>query len=131
MGYDECITRLKAARDIGADVGILEGFTSHAQARQAVQYLAPWPMMLNSVENGVSPTITVQEAQDMGFKILIFSFAALAPAYVAIKATFEWLKAEGVTGTSISPKTIYQVCGLKESIEIDQNAGGNVYSKGI
>lgn len=130
-GYDECIARLKAARDLGADVGILEGFASHAQARQAVQDLAPWPLMLNSVENGHSPTITVQEAQDMGFRIMIFSFASLAPAYLAIKATFEWLKAEGVTGASIGPKTIFQVCGLKESMEIDQNAGATSYSKGV
>lgn len=130
-GYDECISRLKAARDLGADVGVLEGFTSHAQARQAVQDLAPWPLMLNSVENGHSPTITVQEAQDMGFRIMIFSFAALAPAYLAIKATFEWLKAEGVTGASIGPKTIFQVCGLKESMDIDQNAGASSYSKGV
>jgi methylisocitrate lyase len=130
-GYDECIARLKAARDLGADVGILEGFTSHEQARQAVQDMAPWPLMLNSVENGVSPTITVQEAQDMGFRIMIFSFASLAPAYTAIKATFEWLKAEGVTGSAIGPKTIFQVCGLKDSMEIDQNAGGSSYAKGV
>lgn len=130
-GYDDCIARLKAARDLGADVGILEGFTSHQQARQAVQDMAPWPLMLNSVENGVSPTITVQEAQDMGFRIMIFSFASLAPAYTAIKATFEWLKAEGVTGASIGPKTIFQVCGLKDSMDIDRNAGGMAYGKGV
>lgn len=81
FGYDECIRRLKAARDIGADVGLLEGFTSKEQARQAVRDLAPWPLLLNSVENGTSPLITVDEAKEMGFRIMIFLFAALAPAY--------------------------------------------------
>lgn len=58
-GYDECIKRLKGARAIGADVGLLEGFTSKEQARQAVLDLAPWPLLLKSVENGTSPLIIV------------------------------------------------------------------------
>jgi len=46
-----------------------------------VRDLAPWPLLLNSVENGTSPLITVDEAKEMGFRIMIFLFAALAPAY--------------------------------------------------
>ena len=37
LGYDECISRLRAARDEGADVGLLEGFASKSQAAQAVK----------------------------------------------------------------------------------------------
>ena len=88
-GYDECITRLRRARDEGADMGILEGFQSKAQARQAVIDIAPWPLCLNSVENGMSPLISAAEAQEMGFRVIIFSFASLAPAYSSIKNTFE------------------------------------------
>ncbi|KAL8819514.1 MAG: hypothetical protein Q9191_007719 [Dirinaria sp. TL-2023a] len=132
-GYDECISRLKAARDIGADVGLLEGFTSKEQARQAVQDLAPWPLLLNSVENGHSPLITVDEAKDMGFRIMIFSFAALAPAYTAIKSTFETLKYKGVTGTQkeLTPKVLFDVCGLQDSMTIDANAGGLAFAGGV
>ena len=132
-GYDECIARLRRARDEGADMGILEGFQSKAQARQAVIDMAPWPLCLNSVENGVSPLISAGEAQEMGFRTIIFSFAALAPAYMSIKKTFEWLKAEGVTGTagSVTPKMIFQVCGLNESMLIDEAAGGSAFAKGV
>ncbi|RDW80279.1 carboxyvinyl-carboxyphosphonate phosphorylmutase [Coleophoma cylindrospora] len=132
-GYEECISRLRRARDAGADMGILEGCVTKAQAAQAVQDLAPWPLCLNSVENGVSPVITAAEAQEMGYRVMIFSFAGLAPAYTAIKATFEWLKAEGVTGTAsdVTPKTIFRVCGLEEAMEIDKVAGGSAFSKGV
>ena len=130
-GYDECISRLRRARDEGADMGILEGFSSKAQARQAVKDLAPWPLCLNSVENGVSPLISVDEAQDMGFRVVIFSFASLAPAYTAIRNTFEWLKEYGVTGSDVSPKTIFQVCGLQDLMIIDEQAGGNSFKKGV
>lgn len=129
-GYDECIARLRMARDAGADMGILEGCTTKEQAAQAVRDLAGWPLCLNSVENGVSPIITAKEAQEMGYRVMVFSFAGVFPAYTAIRATFEWLKAEGVTGTSgdVTPKTIFRVCGLDESIEIDTEAGGSAFA---
>ncbi|RJE25063.1 carboxyphosphonoenolpyruvate phosphonomutase [Aspergillus sclerotialis] len=132
-GYDECIRRLKAAQDLGADVGLLEGFTSKEQARQAVQDLAPWPLLLNMVENGAGPVITTQEAQEMGFRIMIFSFASLAPAYLGIKAALERLKTHGIVGTpeGVGPKKLFEVCGLMESVYIDTTAGGSGFVNGV
>lgn len=117
LGYDECIARLRAARDAGADVGLLEGFASKEQAAQAVRDLAPWPLLLNSVENGASPVITVDEARAMGFRVVIFSFATLAPAYLAIRDTLLRLKTHGVVGTpdAITPRKLFEVCGLAHS----------------
>ena len=134
LGYDECIVRLRAARDLGADVGLLEGFKSKDEARRAVQDLAPWPLLLNVVENGHSPLFTVDEAREFGFRIIIFSFGALVPAYLAIKAAFERLKTQGVTGvheTGISPRSIFDVCGLGEAIEVDEIAGGESFKGGV
>ncbi|OCK97407.1 oxaloacetate acetylhydrose [Cenococcum geophilum 1.58] len=130
-GYDECIERLRRARDEGADMGILEGVKTKEQAAQAVKDLAPWPLCYNSVENGHSPLITAQEAQEMGYRVIIFSFASIAPAYVAIKSTFEWLKEMGTTGSSVTPKTIFNVCGLSESMVIDEASGGTAFAKGV
>jgi 2-methylisocitrate lyase-like PEP mutase family enzyme len=126
LGYDECISRLRMARDEGADVGLLEGFSSKEQAAQAVKDLAPWPLLLNSVENGKSPLITVEEARQMGFRIMIFSFASIAPAYIAIRDTLTRLRDQGVVGTpkDITPVKLFEVCGLKHSMAVDMNAGG-------
>lgn len=134
LGYDECIARLRAARALGADVGLLEGFKSKEQAAQAVKDLAPWPLLLNIVENGHSPLITVEEAREMGFRIMIFSFAALAPAYSAIKDAYEKLKWDGVTGiqgSGVTPKGIFEVCGLGECMRVDEEAGGEDFKGGV
>ena len=112
-------------------MGILEGVKTKEQAAQAVKDLAPWPLCYNSVENGHSPLITAQEAQEMGYRVIIFSFASIAPAYVAIKSTFEWLKEMGTTGSSVTPKTIFNVCGLSESMVIDEASGGTAFAKGV
>ena len=128
-GYDECIRRLRAARAAGADVGLLEGFTSKAEAKQAVDDLRPWPLLLNMVENGAGPVITTHEAQEMGFRIMIFSFASLAPAYLGIRQALERLKREGIVGTpkGLGPRQLFEVCGLAESMQIDMEAGGSDY----
>ena len=130
-GYEDCIDRLRRASEAGADMGILEGCTTKEQAAQAVRDLAPWPLCLNSVENGVSPLITAEEAQIMGYRAMVFSFASIAPAYTAIKNTFERLMDSGVTGSNVTPKTIFQVCGLNESMTIDEAAGGTAFLKGV
>ncbi|KAK7937424.1 uncharacterized protein PG986_014292 [Apiospora aurea] len=120
QGYDECIARLREARDEGADVGLLEGFETHEQAQRAVQDLAPWPLLLNS-------------ARAMGFRIMIFSFATLAPAYLAIKETLLRLKTQGIVGTpkNVTPVTLFEVCGLKHSMAVDINAGGASFKGGV
>ncbi|KAI2635259.1 putative carboxyphosphonoenolpyruvate phosphonomutase [Xylaria nigripes] len=133
LGYDECIRRLRMARDEGADVGLLEGFTSKEQAAQAVKDLAPWPLLLNSVENGKSPLITVDEARKMGFRIMIFSFASIAPAYIAIRDTLLRLKNQGVVGTppDITPVKLFEICGLKHSMAVDTSAGGESFASDL
>ncbi|KAJ6000845.1 hypothetical protein N7481_001254 [Penicillium waksmanii] len=132
-GYEECIRRLKAARDIGADVGLLEGFTSKEQARQAVQDLAPWPLLLNMVEHGATPLITTKEAEEMGFRIMIFSFASITPAYIGIRSALTRLMTEGVVGIpeGLGPRKIFEVCGLMDAMKIDTEAGGDGFADGV
>ncbi|KAJ9301875.1 hypothetical protein DTO271G3_741 [Paecilomyces variotii] len=132
-GYEESLRRLKAARDAGADVGFLEGVTSKEMARQIIRDVAPWPMLLNMVEHGATPSISAPEAREMGFKIIIFPFAALAPAYTAIKAGMERLKETGLTGAGkeLTPAMLFRVCGLDESVKIDEAAGGATFTEGV
>lgn len=127
-GYEEAVQRLRAARDAGADVGQLEGVTSKDMAHQAVKDLAPMPLLLNMVEHGATPIITTQEAQEMGYRLMIFSFACLGPAFIAIRETLQKLKKTGVTGlpADVKPKTIFDVCGLENAQVVDQEAGGSM-----
>ncbi|KUJ17695.1 Phosphoenolpyruvate/pyruvate domain-containing protein [Mollisia scopiformis] len=133
FGYDEAISRLRMALEAGADVAFLEGITSKEEARRAVKDLAPWPVLLNMVEHGVTPNISVHEAQEMGFRVVIFPFAGLAPAYKAMKEVYTRLKVEGVTGaeTLMTPKQLFEVSGLKDDLEIDAAAGGTAFSGGV
>lgn len=91
------------------------------------------PCPLNMVEHGATPNITANEARDIGFKIIIFPFAALAPAYIAIKSSMEKLKREGFLGSAkeFTPQKLFRICGVEEDMKIDVEAGGKSYHGGI
>lgn len=132
-GYDESIARLRAARDAGADVAFFEGIVSKEQARQVCKDLAPFPVLLNMVEHGATPTISIQEAREMGFRAMIVPFAAIAPAYYAIKESMERLKKTGLTGCpeEFTPQKLFRICGVEDSMQIDKEAGAVAFAGGI
>lgn len=133
MGYDEAIRRLKAARELGADAGFLEGMTSVDMMRKAIKDLDGWPMLLNMVEGGITPSVSVDEAREIGFRIIIHPFAALAPAFTAIEEGMRRLKGTGKMAheAKITPQFVFRVCGLDESMEVDRLAGGKAFEKSV
>lgn len=133
QGYEEAVARLRAARDAGADVGFLEGITSREMARQAVQELKPWPLLLNMVEHGATPSISAAEAREIGFKIIIFPFATIGPALTAMREGLERLRRNGLPGLGeeLTPQALFRVCGLDESVRLDAEAGGVAFEGGV
>ncbi|PQE28840.1 carboxyphosphonoenolpyruvate phosphonomutase protein [Rutstroemia sp. NJR-2017a BBW] len=131
MGYEEAIRRLKFVRDLGADVGFLEGMTSVDMFRQAVKDLAPWPVLLNMVEGGITPTVSVDEAREIGLRVIIHPLAAINAAYQPIRDMFERLKTKGRMDHDpmLTPQFIFGVCGLKDSMAVDAEAGGKAFEK--
>jgi 2-methylisocitrate lyase-like PEP mutase family enzyme len=130
-GFDEAITRLKTAVEAGADVAFLEGVTNDDEARDVCRLLSPTPVLLNMVENGATPSWTPEEAMKLGFRIVIFPFAALAPAYEAIRETYARIKKSGRTGIDpgFTPKKLFGLVGLEDAAKIDEAAGGSLYGE--
>ena len=81
------------------------------------------------VENGATPSLTPAEAKELGFRIIIFPFGAIAPAYEAIRKTFQRIKETGETGLAkdFTPRKLFSIVGLKEAMAIDLEAGGTAY----
>lgn len=138
-GYDAARDRLKAAMAAGADVAFLEGITSKDQARQICADLAPAPVLYNCVAGGVSPEVSVQEAKELGFKIVIYPALCLGPVVASVSRAAEALAKTGaplesrddVGGGAKSVKAVFELCGLRECMEFDRAAGGSAYEKGF
>jgi 2-methylisocitrate lyase-like PEP mutase family enzyme len=132
LGYEEALKRLQAARDAGADVAFLEGVTTKEMCCQVIKDLAPYPVLLNMVEHGATPTMSRDEAYQMGFKIMIWPFAGLAPAYLAMRDVYVKAKKTGLAEVSseVTPRKVFEVCGLEESMSIDEESGGDTFVNG-
>jgi 2-methylisocitrate lyase-like PEP mutase family enzyme len=128
-GYDEAIARLRDAIAAGADVAFLEGLTSADQCKRVCQDLSPTPVLLNMVEHGATPSFTPDEARSMGFRIIIFPFAAIFSAYEAMSVALSTLKETGKTNleTKYTPKHLFELVGLNQARKIDDEAGGTMY----
>lgn len=129
-GFDDSIRRLQAAVRSGADVVFLEGITNENEAREVCKRLSPIPVLLNMVDNGATPTWTPEQAKEFGFKVIIFPFASIGPAYSAIRDGLLRIKDTGKTGLDqdFTPKKLFTIVGLDEAMRIDAEAGGTSYS---
>ncbi|KAJ3575563.1 hypothetical protein NP233_g1010 [Leucocoprinus birnbaumii] len=131
-GIDEALRRLKAAVLEGADVAFLEGVRSEEELTRAVRELAPTPVLLNIVTGGSTPDFTVEDAKRLGVKIAIFPLITAVPAIHGIRQGLAALKSYGtdtITAQKMGPKQFFEVLGLDEAIQIDEEAGGAAYSK--
>jgi 2-methylisocitrate lyase-like PEP mutase family enzyme len=138
LGYEEAVARLKMAVKVGADVAYLEGVASVEQARRACEELSPTPVLLNMVASGLTPDLTAQEAHELGFRVIIYPGLSLSLVLVAATRGMEELKQMGavekdtsVLTESLSPRALFEVCGLNEYMALDKQAGGTAFAKGV
>lgn len=97
-GIDEAIERAEEYRKAGADFIFIEAFENVEQMERAVKEVRA-PLMLNLIEGGRTPLVSVEEAEKLGFKIVIFPLTAL---YAATKAMIEALTILKEKGTALA-----------------------------
>ena len=100
---DDAIKRARKYLEAGADAVIIDGLRSMDVVRRVGREV-PGNKQLNLIFGGKTPILTVDEAQEAGFKILLYSTPAL---YVTAHALRRYLPA---LRESRDLKTIAEVC---------------------
>ena len=134
LGYEEAVGRLRAAHDVGADVAFLEGIDSQEMGRRVCADLKPMPCLLNMVYGGLTPKMSVEEARELGFRIVIFPLVGVAEAMLALDDGMRYLREEGEmrgVARKVSPMDLFRLCGIDECMKIDAEAGGFAYKDGV
>lgn len=134
LGFEVAVERLKKAIATGADVAFLEGIQTIEQARQVCKELCPAPVLYNMVQGGVSPRLTVAEAKEIGFRIIIYPSISTRAVFMGVTSAMDTLKTKGdfpdETDT-IGPANVYTVCGLTAAMDFDKAAGSKTYNEGV
>ena len=125
-GFDEALQRLQDAVEIGVALSSIE------EARKVCEMFkkSNTPVLLNMVPGGVTPTMSAQEAQEIGFRIMIVPGICIGPVMRSVTAELEHLKSHGVVSNQNQSEGVvkgFQMCGLDECITLDQKAGGKAY----
>jgi 2-methylisocitrate lyase-like PEP mutase family enzyme len=90
------------------------------------------PALYNCVPGGVSPVLSVKEAREIGYGLVITPTLALGAVYEAVEKAYKGLKEEGDTkGNEVGVRTLFESCGLREAVEFDVRAGGKGFENGI
>jgi 2-methylisocitrate lyase-like PEP mutase family enzyme len=135
LGFDEAVDRLQAAVKAGADVAFLEAIETKAQAVRVCEIFrkTATPVMYGMVQGSKCPQISVQEAKQMGIKVIVFAAACLLPSYLAVTQALKTLKQDGDVQkyeVQATPRELFEVCGLNELMEFDRRAGSETEEDG-
>lgn len=82
------------------------------------------------VPGGKTPNMTAKQAQEIGFRIMIFPGLCFGPIINSVQAELEHLKKEGDVSKQNDREGVvrgFQLCGLDECMQIDKKAGGKAY----
>jgi 2-methylisocitrate lyase-like PEP mutase family enzyme len=94
-GVEDAIDRAFAYYEAGADIIFVEAPNTIEQLRQITSSLKEIPQVINLVEGGKTPLISLKEAEEIGFKIMLCANTALRSAIKGITESLRILKEEG------------------------------------
>lgn len=94
-GMEDALDRANAYAEAGADIIFVEAPTTIDQLKQITSSLKGIPQVINLVEGGKTPLISLKEAEEIGFKIMLCANTVLRSAIKGITESLRILKAEG------------------------------------
>ncbi|WML39148.1 isocitrate lyase/PEP mutase family protein [Neobacillus sp. OS1-2] len=93
-GMEDALDRAHAYKEAGADIIFVEAPTTIEQLKQITSSLKGIPQVINLVEGGKTPLVSLKEAEEIGFKIMLCANTVLRSAIKGITETLKILKEE-------------------------------------
>ncbi|NYE08007.1 2-methylisocitrate lyase-like PEP mutase family enzyme [Bacillus niacini] len=94
-GVEDAIDRAFAYYEAGADIIFVEAPNTIEELRKITSSLKGIQQVINLVEGGKTPLISLKEAEEIGFKIMLCANTALRSAIKGITESLRILKEEG------------------------------------
>jgi 2-methylisocitrate lyase-like PEP mutase family enzyme len=94
-GVEDAIDRAFAYYEAGAEIIFVEAPNTVEELRQITSSLKGIPQVINLVEGGKTPLVSLKEAEEIGFKIMLCANTALRSAIKGITDSLKILKEEG------------------------------------
>jgi carboxyvinyl-carboxyphosphonate phosphorylmutase len=99
LGFSEAIQRAREYCEMGADVIFIEAPRTLDELRKISEEIDA-PLVANMIEEGVTPNLSSDELQKMGYRIVVFPLSGLYATTFAMLQVFKELKKTGSTKKS-------------------------------
>lgn len=110
-GLDEALWRMQAFADLGADILFLEAPRDEAEMADFCSRI-PGPKMANMLEGGVTPMLSPQRLQEIGYRIVAYPLALLNSAVYAMQEALQGLAAGNMPRRSVDFDAIRAIVGF-------------------
>lgn len=97
-GLDEACDRAEQYIAEGADVAFVEAPLDRSEM-EAITARVPGPLLINLVEGGITPALSMAEAAEIGFDIVLYANTLMRAAITAMQRAAESLRQTGETTT--------------------------------
>ncbi len=122
-GLDDAIRRCQRYKEAGADALFLEAPRSTEELATIGRELPP-PLVANMLEGGVTPLLTKEELESLGFQLVLWPLTALYASAKAMHEMFRLLKTAGTTRAAfdrlIPFQQFHDVIGLDAYYALDE-----------
>ena len=122
LGLDEAIRRGNAYKEAGADFIFVEAPESVEEIKRIAREVKG-PLVLNNIEGGKTPILSLEEAQALGFWSVGFVLTGLFAAAKALQDTYAHVIQNGGSGQLadqlMSFDAFTELVGLEERTELD------------
>lgn len=93
-GIDDALDRANAYKEAGADVLFVEAPTTLEQLKKITAGVPDIPHIMNMVEGGRTPLLSLEEAEAIGFKVMLCANTVLRSAIKGIRESLQILSTE-------------------------------------
>lgn len=123
LGMDEALKRANRYHELGADIVYVEG-PRNKEEMKIISKNVPGPLTALHIEGGISPDISVEAYEEMGYKLIGFVLSTVFAAAKAIKNVLEELKTTRST-KNYEPKMVNffeftEMVGLNKLYALEQ-----------
>ena len=123
LGLEGAIERANMYAKAGADMVYGEALRSREELEIFAKSVHA-PLFTDQTEQGKTPLLTSKELEDLGYKIVVFSTAALRASIMALKSLMEELKHSGTQrefmDRMVTRDETYQLLGLPQIRKLER-----------
>jgi len=125
-GLAGAIARGEHYLEAGADVLFIEAPQSREELKEIARHFAGVPLFANIIEGGKTPNLSVQELEEMNYKLAAFALSGLFSVTKALQDCFGKLKQDGSTeniNKDLSFEQFKDVIQIDKHIELERKFG--------